>query len=320
MLKGRKRDAGLWPRLLGFALFPLVVQLFEPSVGGILMILAPLPLSYGMTRRGIREGLAAILLVGILTGLAVGLDQSVFFLLETVPLCIGIRMVALSKIPLYQSVCLAVGFVVAVALTAFVLYGIGSGTGFGELYSQIVGRADLFMEGVVDNSSLGPEETKQLLWMVERFRSLFIGIEIATLIFLITFYGLLIRGWMAVAGLLGKEDLAFLSSWRLPFPFVLAFILLSFSVIVTSGPPRDIALNAFLPLGALYGIQGVIVAGHMFSKWELPSFFRALFLAMGILTFPMVFMIGIALLGLFDTWIDFRRRWPLPGPPAPPTT
>jgi len=320
MVKGRKRDAGLWPRLLGFALFPLVVQVFQPAVGGILMILAPLPLSYGMTRRGVMEGLGAIAIVGILTALAVGPVQAVFFLLETVPLCIGIRLVALSEVPLYRSVGLAVGLVMLVAFSAFLLYTIISGLGVEEVYRQVMGRADLFMESVVDNSSLEPEETKQMLWMVERFRRMFVGVEISSLIFLVTFYGLLIRGWMAAAGLVEKEKLALLSTWYLPFPFVVAFIVLALAVIMTSGTFRDVALNAFLPLGAMYGIQGVIAAGHMFTKWELPSFVRALFLAMGILTFPIVFMICIALIGLFDTWIDFRRRWPVTKPPVPPTT
>ncbi len=82
---------------------------------------------------------------------------------------------------------------------------------------------------------------------------------------------------------------------------------------------RDAALNALLPLGALYGIQGVIVAGHMFTRWMFPSFFRIMILAFGIITFPLGFMIVLALLGLFDTWIDFRQRWPIQMAPPPVT-
>ena len=111
-----------------------------------------------------------------------------------------------------------------------------------------------------------------------------------------------------------------LSSWALPFPFVLAFILLASTVLLAGGTLRYAALNMLLPLATLYGIQGVIVAGHMFTRWALPAFFRALFLAFGIITFPVVFMVFLALLGLFDTWIDFRRRWPIGQTPTPPTT
>jgi len=320
MVKGRMRDAGLWPRLLGFALIPLVVQAFQPAVGGLLIILAPLPLAYGMTRRGRLEGTGAIALIALLTSMVAGPDQALFFLLETVPLCIGIRHVALSRAPLYHSVSLAVGLVALVALAVFILYSLLTGLGFGEIYREAVGRADLFMESIVDPSRLGPEEIQQVRWMVERFQRLFVGIEISTLIFLVTFYALIVRGWMAAAGLLKGEQLALLSTWSLPFPFVTGFILLSSLVILTGGTIRSVALNALLPLGALYGIQGVIVSGHMFTKWELPPFFRALFLAMGLISFPTVFMIIIALVGLFDTWIDFRQRWPIPEPPAPPET
>ncbi len=319
-MKGRTRDAGLWPRLLGFALIPLMVQVFQPAVGGLLIILAPLPLAYGMTRRGILEGTGAIALIAYFTSMVAGPDQALFFLLETLPLCIGIRLVVLSRAPLYRSVSQAVGIVALVGFAAFTLYSLLTGLGFSDVYRLAIGRADLFMEGVADTSRLGPDEIQQVRWMVHQFKRLFIGIEISTLVFLVTFYALVIRGWMTAAGLVEGEKLALLSAWSLPFPFVLCFIGLSSLVIFTGGTLKDISLNALLPLGALYGIQGVIVAGHMFSRWELPPFFRALFLAMGLISFPMVFMIIIALTGLFDTWIDFRRRWPFPEPPAPPAT
>jgi len=319
-LKGRIRDAGLWPRLLGFALIPLAVQAFQPAVGGLLIILAPLPLAYGMTRRGLLEGTGAVAFVGFLTFIVAGSDQALFFMVETVPLCIGIRHVVLSRLPLYRSVSQAVGLVALVAFAAFILYSLFTGLGFGEIYREAVARTDLFMEGVVDTSRLGPEETQQVRWMVERFQRLFIGIEISTLIFLVTIYALIIKGWMTAAGLVEGEKQTLLSAWSLPFPFVLGFICLSSFVILTGGAFQNIALNVLLPLGALYGIQGMVVAGHMFTKWELPSFFRALFMALGLISFPVVFMTSIALGGLFDTWIDFRKRWPIPELPAPPTT
>lgn len=322
MVEGHvKVDAGLWLRLLGFALIPLTVQAFQPSVGGVLSILTPLPLAYGMTRRGILEGTVAIAFIGLLTSLVVGSDQGLFFLLETLPLCIGIRFVVLSRAPLFHPVAKAVGLVILTALMSVMLYSLVTGHGPGEIYKETVQRMGLFMDNISDHSGLGPEEIQQLQWMIDLWRKLIIGIWISTLIFLVTFYALLIRGWMAAAGLIKVEELALLSTWALPFPFVLAFILLATTVLLSEGVVKDTALNLLLPLGALYGIQGVIVAGHMFMRWMLPLFFRALFLAFGIIVFPLVFMILIALVGLFDTWIDFRQRWPLAEEPhEPPTT
>jgi hypothetical protein len=315
-----KLDAGLWLRLLGFALAPLAVQVLQPAVGGLLSILTPLPLAYGMSRRGYLEGAAAVAFVALLTAIAAGPDQGLFFLIETIPLCIGIRWAVLSRAPLQRSVMAAAGLVVLTVLVSAMVYGMLSGKGPVEIYTESVQRMGIVMDNVSEPSGIDQEELRQFQqWMTDILLKLVGGIWVSTLIFLVTFYTLLIRGWLVTAGLVKVENLSLLSTWAMPFPFVLAFILLASIVLLAEGLPKDAALNLLLPLGTLYGIQGVIVTGHMFTRWSLPSFFRALFLAFGIISFPMVFIIFIALLGLFDTWIDFRRRWPLQGTTAPPT-
>jgi hypothetical protein len=177
----------------------------------------------------------------------------------------------------------------------------------------------LFMNDISGTQELSVQEQKQVQWMVELWQRLFVGIWLATLLLLVTFYSLLVRGWMIAAGAMEGDGAVLLSKWRLPFPFIFGFIALAFLVLVTKGTARDGALNVLLPLGALYGIQGVVVAGHMFTRWALPSFFRIMILAFGIVSFPLGFMVLVALVGLFDTWIDFRQRWPLQMPPPPET-
>jgi hypothetical protein len=124
---------------------------------------------------------------------------------------------------------------------------------------------------------------------------------------------------MIAAGSMEDDESVLLSQWRLPFPFVFSFILVASLVLLTEGMVSQAALNILLPLGTLYGIQGVVVAGHMFTRWALPPFFRVMALFFGIALFPLGFMVLVALGGLFDTWIDFRRRWPLQMPPPPVT-
>ncbi|TNF47077.1 DUF2232 domain-containing protein, partial [bacterium] len=75
-------------------------------------------------------------------------------------------------------------------------------------------------------------------------------------------------------------------------------------------------LNALLPLGTLYGIQGVAVIGHLLNRWNVSIFIRVLILAFFALQFPLVLMVGTALFGLFDTWFEFRYRFPLPEEPV----
>ena len=119
---------------------------------------------------------------------------------------------------------------------------------------------------------------------------------------------------------LASDGLAMLSQWSLPFPFVGLFAALASTVLITNGLTRDIALNGLIPLGTLYGVQGIVIAGHLFTKWALPPFLRIMILAFGIIAVPLATMIVVALGGLFDTRIDFRRRWPLEMKPSQPLT
>ncbi|UCF88137.1 MAG: DUF2232 domain-containing protein [bacterium] len=314
----RGREAGLWLRLVGFALIPLSVQVFQPTIGGSLGILAPLPLAYGMARRGYLEGTAAVAFVALVTSIVIGAGQGLYFLFETLPLCFGIGWTARSRTPLYGSVVKAVGLVALTAFAAVGVFGLVTGTPPAQLYQDTVQQMGLFMDGVTQTTGLEPEQQQQMYWIVSLWQRLFIGIWLSTLTLVVIFYSLLVRGWLLAAKIIEEEGLAMLTEWRLPFYFVGAFVALASAVLLTSGLARDVALNCLIPLGTLYGIQGIVIAGHLFTRWALPPFFRIMILAFGIISVPLATMIIVALGGLFDTWLDFRRRWPIEIPPTPP--
>jgi len=316
----RGRDAGLWLRLVGFALIPLSIQVFQPTFGGSLGILAPLPLAYGMARRGYLEGTAAVAFVALVTSFVMGTGQGLYFLLETLPLCVGIGWAARSRVPLYRPVVLAVGVVALTALAAAGVYGLITGTPPAQLYQETVQQMGLFIEGATRTSGLEPEQQQQMYWIVNLWQRLFVGIWLSTLTLLLIFYALLVRAWLLAAKVLENEGLAPLIEWSLPFPFVGAFVVLASTVLITEGLARDVALNGLIPLATLYGIQGIVITGHLFTRWALPPFFRVMILAFGIIAVPLATMIVVSLGGLFDTWIDFRRRWPLEMTPPPPST
>ena len=316
----RGRDIALWLRLVGFALIPLSVQAFQPVIGGSLGVLAPLPLAYGMARRGYLEGTAAITFVALITAIVMGTGQGLYFLIETLPLCVGIGWVAASRAPLYRSVLKAAAIVILTGLAAAGIYGLITSTPPAQLYADATQEMGLFMENVTPATGLEPDQEQQFYWIVSLWQRLFIGIWLSTLALLIIFYALLVRGWLLAAKALVDDGLAMLSEWRIPFPFVGLFVALASMVLISHGLTRNIALNGLIPLGTLYGVQGIVIAGHLFTKLALPPFFRIMIMAFGIIAVPLATMIVVALGGLFDTWIDFRRRWPLEMKPSSPST
>ena len=307
----RERIAALWMRLLGFALVPVTVQAFWPTAGAALGMLTPLPLAYGVARRNALEGFGAIALVSLATSLALGPEAGLYFMVETAPLCLATAWAARSNRPLYLPVLGTVALVVLLVTVAAGLYGKAMGMGPAETYRSLITRLGLFADQVPVGTELPADAQAQLAWFIETWKRLFFGIWVATLILLVTFYTLLVRGWLAAARILEPGTQPGVATWRVPFPFVGLFIILAAGVLLGSGLARDAALNALVPLGTLYGIQGVAVTGHLLSRWAVPAIVRMLILLFIAIWLPTAVMLAIALVGLFDTWFDFRRRFPL---------
>jgi len=64
-------------------------------------------------------------------------------------------------------------------------------------------------------------------------------------------------------------------------------------------------LNLFVITAVIYGLQGMAVAVYFLDKKSVPVF---LWVIVFILIFSQPLLIGLLLgLGLFDTWLDFRK-------------
>jgi len=311
----------LWLRLLGFALIPLSVQAFSPPLGGALAVLIPLPLAYGMKRRNVPEGMTAVAAVALVVSVVQGVGPGLYFLVETIPMCLGIYWVSGSNRQPYISVVMAVGLVAASALAALVIYGAVSGEGISGVYEKTLNQMGLMMKSLPSGGTGGisAEDSARIAWLLEIWKRMLVGIWLSTLILLISVYSSVIRRWLQVSEGTAGDTPNYFSTWALPFPFVGVFVGLAFMVLVSKGTIRDVGLNALLPLATLYGVQGMLVMGHLFARYSLPLFLRALVLAFLAMQLPMALMLTIALLGLFDTWFDFRRRFPLGEGTAPPS-
>jgi Predicted membrane protein (DUF2232) len=92
---------------------------------------------------------------------------------------------------------------------------------------------------------------------------------------------------------------------RLPAAVAPLFVAAGAGSALLPAASRPIAGSVLLPLAALYFVAGLSIICHFARKW-----FRFWLLRVGLYTlvayFPM--NVGVALLGLFDWYADFRRR------------
>ncbi|MFV2082502.1 MAG: DUF2232 domain-containing protein [bacterium] len=309
---GQKEAAKLWLSLVGIAIIPLGAFFLHPSLGTALGVMTPIPLAYGMKRRNITEGFGAIALVAMATAFVQGPAAGLLFAVETFPLVLAIYWAIGAEAPPYLSVLAGVGFVAGVALVTMFIYSFTTDLTLGEVYRQTLEKMGFFMETVSAGNDVPAENVQQLQWVIDIWKRLFAGIWLSTLTLLLAFYTVLTRGLLVQTGFMEEEEPSFFARWYLPFPFVGVFIVLSAIVVLGSGTVKNVALNGLIPLGTLYGIQGMVVLGHIFSRWGIPHMFRILILMFVAIAYPMVLIIAVALMGLFDTWIDFRSRFPFP--------
>ncbi|HEY7114021.1 MAG TPA: DUF2232 domain-containing protein [Thermoanaerobaculia bacterium] len=92
---------------------------------------------------------------------------------------------------------------------------------------------------------------------------------------------------------------------RIPAPFAAVFVAAGAAFALAGASARTAAGDILIALAALYFVGGLSIICHFARRW-----FRAWFLRLGlyilIAYFPM--NVGVALLGLFDWYANFRRR------------
>ena len=134
------------------------------------------------------------------------------------------------------------------------------------------------------------------------------------------FPALLVTGWFLVH--IGNLVLAraFARRWggegldpeglvqlRLPFNLVWGFIATSVLAMVTEGGMRQLGANLAFFLAVPYFFQGLAIVQWSFRRFKVRGFMR------GVVITALIFwtqgILLVVVTGLFDTWIDFRRRF-----------
>jgi hypothetical protein len=96
------------------------------------------------------------------------------------------------------------------------------------------------------------------------------------------------------------------SQWRLPDWLVWPTIGVAILLLAGKDGAYTVALSLVLICGLLYFFQGLAVFIHLLDRWKVPQVLRIIFY--GMLIVQSYGLLLLAMLGLADVWIDFRRR------------
>jgi hypothetical protein len=284
-----------------------------PIVGALGLPVAAIPLVRLAHRRGLVAGLlgcalaAAVVLGlgwatgGVGSGLAMALLAAGVTLLPTAS--VGFLRAGVDASRCYLGLCLAGCAFLAAS------YAASAGGRGPSIASEVAAAFDSLIPAAVESYSRqgadaeavvrmrqtlesGREFAREYLWGI--FGSLWVlGSAIA-------FYG-----GAASARPIPTAEAARFEALRVPAQAVGLFVASGAVFGLLSGSGKRIAGNLLLPLGALFFAAGLSIICHFLRRWLRTRILRAGLYALAAY-FPI--NVGVALLGLFDWYVDFRRR------------
>jgi uncharacterized protein YybS (DUF2232 family) len=106
-------------------------------------------------------------------------------------------------------------------------------------------------------------------------------------------------------GQLEYPDFDPMDCWQAPEGLVWVVIVSGFALFFLSGGIRLLAINALIILMFVYLFHGLSIVLFFLNKYRVPSWIRigVYFL----IIIQQLFLVLLALAGLFDQWIDFRK-------------
>jgi len=93
--------------------------------------------------------------------------------------------------------------------------------------------------------------------------------------------------------------------WQAPEFIVWGLIASGFALFLPISGIKWIAVNTLIVMSVIYLFNGLSIVLFVFNKYKIPAWAR--FGIYVVMTLQFLFWFVLALAGLFDQWIDFRK-------------
>jgi uncharacterized protein YybS (DUF2232 family) len=285
-----------------------------PLIGGILMMLAPAPIlvyAVGRPSPNLRATIAVLLataFVAILWGPIGGLAYFVSFGLATAIACYMLER----RLSFEMITAVGAGVMVGASVVAALVLMGGPDALIKTVHDELVqgmARGQDFYKLLGMQQTIAPDTQASVVALTMRLSPAFALLVAASSMLLN------LRVFWRWAG---PQRLAYslfgdLSRWSAPEWMVWLLLAGGFGLFIPVSAIRDIALNGFICIAAVYFCQGLAIIGFYFQSLAVPSIVRGIIYFVVFAQPVVAALVGVA--GVFDMWIDFRRLKP-PSPEA----
>ncbi len=297
----------------GWTAVILFTSVMVPLLGPFLSLLTPLPFLFYSTKLGLKEGAktAVLSLVGIAAAAqAVGLPAIALIAVELGLLGLALSALFRIRMGIGQTIFFATALLFLLSLGYLFVLGLSKGIGpvemvRGYLHGYLMATVEAYREmGIPPEKAADIERTgKAIIDMI--FPSLaIVGMGFTVWLNLVTAKPLFRFGKLHYPGF-GPMD-----QWHAPDAMIWGFICSGFicwgfAAFGLSGIIASLAANVLIVLIVIYLFHGLSILLFFLNKYRLPAWVRtSVFLLIFIQQF---FWVLLALAGIFDQWIDFRK-------------
>ena len=300
--------------ILGGAILTLtfLIVALIPFIGPVAVILTPLPILYYCSRLGRRSGLTVLAVsllatYGILVLMGQGANLPILFMIGFTGVLLSEvlkRHLSVEKTVLLASLALC-GCVAGLVLYHAFRAGISPWQAL-ELYVAGIVQENIKLYAQLnisaDQIQLVRENAPQITHLLT---AIFPSLALSGTAFTVWINLLAGRLLFRKSGI-PFPDFGDLAAWKAPDRLVWALIASGIMVMLPLEGSTIVGMNLLILCCLAYLFQGLAIAAFFFRQKRVPAVFRWLFYAL--LLIQQYMLIFVIAFGLFDMWVDFRKR------------
>jgi len=289
----------------------LLASVWVPFVGPFFSLLIPLPFLYYASRlglsQGVKTGIISLFIVGLIARLT-GYTHIILFCIEFSLLGVIISEIYRREFSFGSTIFW--GTVLMLIVGIFFLFMIGLSKGMGpldlilEYFQSNLGNSIRLYEDI----GLEPEKVIQIKQFIQGLSDLIARIYPSLIIvgtaFVVWVNVVISRPLFRLKGV-GYPDFGPMDRWQASEHMVWGVIAAGFALFFPISGIRSLAINALIVTSVIYVFHGLSIVMFFFNRHNIPGWAR-----LGVyvlIVVQQIFLIVLAIAGLFDQWVDFRK-------------
>lgn len=296
---------------VGTATILLLASALIPLIGPFFSLITPLPFLYYSTKLGMNEGVKLVggtILVTAVLSAFLRYPQMIFLSVEFGILGLIISELYRRKWNIGYAILAATCSVLLIGLIVMAVAGLRKNMGPLQMFYAYMQESLRQTVDVYENMGAGPESARAfkeyLTVVVNIISKIYPSLMIVATGFVVWFNIIVSRPLFQMTNL-AYPPYGALDRWRSPDLMVWGVIAAGFTLFLPWPPIRLLATNALIVMMAVYVFHGLSILVFYLNKYRVPPWIR--FGVYFLIVFQQIFVIALALAGLFDQWIDFRR-------------